>query len=499
MPPRLILPVEPSGNGQANTQLTELKRRVSRLSLLFEKLAPVPETWVLGGSEGDTRLESLPCHSYEELATYWHKAMHWIDGLDLTMVCMLASAGSVRINGEPLWLQVLSIPSSGKSSICEAMNVASRYVKSLSVIRGFHSGARGKDGEDVSVMAQIRNKCFITKDGDTILKLVNRDQVLAEARDLYDRCSRTHYRSGLKRDYENWHTHWILCGTSSLRDLDSSELGERFLRVRIMEEIDTDLEMLIGMHKLDQMESLYATNPGITDKGADTPYMIEAKQRTGGYICYLRENMEEMIRNIRITREDKLFIYACGTFVSYMRARQSKKQSEETQRELSVRLVSQFGKLAYSMSAVMNKSSLDEEIKGRLQQIALDTANGKTFEIARVLFEAGDDGLESPTIYSEISRDEDEMKGYLSFLRKIEAVTCYRVEYGPNMYSTWRWRLHPTVKNLYRQVALPLRPLGHQEPESEAEPETVEQDESIAAYEPDGTENLYEPDWESTP
>src|SRR5690606_14950694 len=104
-------------------------------------------------------------------------------------------------------------------------------------------GVDDGSGEDYSLISKLGGKTLVVKDGDTLLQSPNLGQILSEARDLYDTVSRSSYRTKQGgRDYQGVRMTFILCGTSSLRKIDSSELGERFLDCVIMEGIDNDLE-----------------------------------------------------------------------------------------------------------------------------------------------------------------------------------------------------------------------------------------------------------------
>jgi len=204
-------------------------------------LAPVPEEWLTGPS-GKARKELYPahCESWKELVCAWRKAMRWTDGLDRCLGVVLAAIVSTPLPGTQLWVKVVSPASTGKSELAEAAAVSKKYIMAKSTIRGFHSGYQtDKDGkEDNSLISKLSGKTLVTKDGDTLLRSPNLEQILSEARDLFDCVSRTHYRNKQSKDYTGIRMTWILFGTSSLRMIDSSELGERFLDCIIMEDID---------------------------------------------------------------------------------------------------------------------------------------------------------------------------------------------------------------------------------------------------------------------
>jgi hypothetical protein len=90
----------------------------------------------------------------------------------------------------------------GKSTLCEALSTNKNHVKALSTMRGFHSGHRDDSGTNKSVVFELKGKTLITKDADSMVKSPNWPQIMGEARDLFDRVSRTNYRNGMGMDSE---------------------------------------------------------------------------------------------------------------------------------------------------------------------------------------------------------------------------------------------------------------------------------------------------------
>lgn len=227
-------------NGNPNKPADEKSRR-NQLRQLLDKLTPIPDKWLAGRTsqvgktlkgtkaQGSAQIEPMECKEWKPLVGQWQKAMRWTEGLDRALSVMLASVISTKSVGDQLWVQILSPPSTGKSVLCEALSVSKQHVLAKSTLRGFHSGfdTTGRGEEDNSLLAKLYDKTLVTKDGDTLLQAPNRSQILAEARDIYDRVSRTSYRTKMSRDYTGVNMTWILCGTGSLRLLDTSELGGR--------------------------------------------------------------------------------------------------------------------------------------------------------------------------------------------------------------------------------------------------------------------------------
>jgi len=309
----------------------------------------------------------------------WGEAVLWTDGLDHGLASMLASIASTKAVGDQLWLKILGPASSGKSILCEALSTNTDHILAKSTIRGFHSGfnATGNEEEDNSLLAQLGDRTLITKDGDTLLQTPNLQQILSEARDIYDGVSRTHYRNRMSKDYVGKRMTWLLCGTSSLKKIDSSELGERFLDCVIMDRIDTELEDRVlwkVANRANENVNLETTEDLETH---DEPSMANAKQLTGGYVDYLRGNAATELPLIGFSATHLRQCMSLGKFVSYMRARPSFLQEELVEREFAARLTSQLTRLGKCLAFVLNKKEVDWEVMGRVKRIALDTSRGR--------------------------------------------------------------------------------------------------------------------------
>lgn len=432
--------------------------RVSQLQELLGNVTPIPDDWVAGRSKGkaakgELDLELVACTTWKTLQNACFRAMKWTDGLDCAFSVMLASITSTKALGDQLWVKIIGPASCGKSTLCEAVSANKRHVLAKSTITGFHSGFKTDGGEtDNSLLAVVQNKTLVTKDGDTLLKKPNVAQILSEARDVYDRVSRTHYRHGLAKDYEGLNMTWILCGTSSLRALDSSELGERFLDCVIMEGIDVAMEDDVLWRVVNNAERSLNFEADGSAESQNDPDRLMMMQLTGGYIDYLRANARELLSSVDSPQSALRHIIHLGTFVAYMRARPSKEQDETAEREFAARLVSQLMRLAKCLAVVLNKPTLDAEVMRRVTKVALDTSRGITFDIAKHLFAAGTKGMETKTLSMYLGQTEEKTRGvYLKFLRLIGAAEFFTpVENA--IKGRPRWRLTERVYHLYSEV-----------------------------------------------
>ena len=438
-----------------------IAQRAIALGGLLGKLEPVPADWVPGGSKanahgtgGRVEVDCLPCKSWKDLLGDWRKAMKWTPGLEYALQVMLATASTVQVVGDQLWVIVMSPPSTGKSQLCEALSVNRDRVKAVSTFKGFYSAYQiDKEGsQNLSMVLQLKGKAFVVKDGDTILTLPNKDQIMGQARDLYDTKGSHVAGNMMSLDVQDLRFAWILCGTKSLRMLDSSELGERFLTCRIMDAIDSALEEDIGWRKINQIRNnRFEVNGDLNS--IETKEMLTARRRTGGYLEYLRQNMGELYARVEMDDGAARRCMSLAKFVAYMRARPSKKQDEEESgREMNTRLVSQFGKLMFGLAVVMNKRSVDEEVVAVARHVCMDSSKGRVFRICRHLYKHGAVGLTLGGLATLCSSTDDKKRLLMNHLRTIGVVESYvREGAGRGRY----WRMTGDFRRLYEEVMQP--------------------------------------------
>lgn len=425
------------------------------ISSILAKVKSIPSDWITGtsspklfGKSGSVELDPIPCKSWKDLVDGWRPAVKLHDGLVGMLACGLGTILSTPARGTQLWMKMVGPPSSGKTTIAEALGAHKKFSKITSINTGIHSGYK-EDGKDFSLLALCKNKCLIIKDGDTLLQASNKEQTLADLRDIYDRASRTHYKNGVINEYENFSMTMLLCGTDSLRVLDSSELGERYLDWVVIERMEAQMEADIGNRVAHQAIRNSRSRSDEGGEGVDSPEKIHAKRLTAGYLEYLSANTFDLIEQIEFS--DKA-IQQCQDYAlltAYSRSRPSKKQEESNQRELSFRLIEQKTRLALYLALVFQKKSVDDEIMGYLRRVALNTSRGRTFEIMNRLYGMGDQGASSTRLALLTNHTREKEESYLEFLRHIDAVELYN---PTNIKGATKWRLTPRVMELYRTV-----------------------------------------------
>lgn len=433
--------------------------RIERLAELLAAVQPIPGDWAAGRTlkarrTGGTEVELLPCKDWRTLVTAWRKALSWTDGHDVTLSCVLATVLSTSMQGDQLWLQVISPPSTGKTVFAEAVGLAHDYVKSVGNFTGFHSGWKDGSGEDYSLLATLKGKTFIVKDGDTLLRSANRDSILAEARDAYDTNCAVHYRNAVNRVYAGHRFTFILCGTPNIHELDAAEAGARYLRVSIMNSIDPAMEAGINEKKFwEVMRNRHVEANGDMTTHTDASLQV-ARRLTAGYVVHLRQNTGELLARVSDTNAGELqpTINAMAQFISFARARPSKTQTEEAVREMSPRLTVQLSKLALCLAAVMNKTEVDAEVVRRVRKVVFDTSHGRTLKLIRALHEYGEEGAEAATLAARTHEAVEGERKFLHFLKKLKAVDIEKREAAVGVAPARVWKLTPRMAELYRTV-----------------------------------------------
>ena len=271
---------------------------------------------------------------------------------------MLATIATTEATGDQLWMRIMAPPACGKSTLCEALSVNKEHIVAKSTMRGFHSGF-GVGGEDHSLISQLAGKTLIIKDGDALLTQPNLPVILAEGRDVYDTVSRTSYRTSASRDYEGLRLTWLLCGTDSLRSLDNSELGERFLNCIMIKKIEEELENKILWAVAEKANKGMGVKSDAETGVQSSPETEAAMRKTGGFVNWVRYRAISAMEDIQLSKAEMEFIINCALLIAFLRARPSERQNETASREMATRLTSQLIRLINGLCVITNRAPFE--------------------------------------------------------------------------------------------------------------------------------------------
>jgi len=435
-----------------------LALRRKRLESLLGLLVDLPSDFIVGEARASTeaskknQLEVLSCDNYQELLEAWKTAMKWRPVMDEVLSTMLAVACSTMQIGDQLFLQVIGDAGGGKTRFCDALLVASKYCHALEHLTGFHSGYKSDDGKDYSLISRINGKTLITPEADVIVASPYFAEIMSQQRRIFDGTSGATYKN---RDEDLKHTGlrtpWIMAGTPTLMDLDQSRLGDRFLKVFIESPgLSEKREILrkVGYTAIRSvMKSSNSEAKGQIDEAQAIAYAM-----TGGYVGYLRENVEELLSELEIN-EEKL-VEDCALFAEFtadMRAKpdpnSNVKESTPT-KEMPTRLTHQLVRLACCLAVVLNKRAIDADVMRRVRKVALDTSYGSTLNIVKALEAYEDAGADVKSVALRINKDDNRTRAFLRFLSQIDIVE----HFIPEGTAKGKWRLTERFKTVYQGV-----------------------------------------------
>lgn len=420
------------------------------LKEFFENLAPLPDTWLSKDIQIKRKTkpetphsEMLPCESWDELVEAWSLALKWNDTLNASLASLLATCISTLMQGDQVWLRLIGVAGTAKSTLCEGISKNVEHVKAVSMLTGLHSGwTDTPDGSDASLITKIKNKTLVVNEGDMILKAPNRDLIMAELRDLYTGIARCHYRNGKEEVYSGLRTTVVLAGTPSLRQLNKSALGDRFLDCIVYQKKNEIEEKQMVTESLDNT-ILECLTLATTDTEQESKEKVIAQQKTAGYLNYLKSNLAATLSSENFRRDIPTSISnnseTLGSFIASMRTRCGLTDEEETEKELHFRLSKQMRKLFVSLAVVTNsKWSLSQKITAK---VASDTSYGLTYSIVKEIKKA--EYLDVRTLCLRLQKTEETIRKYLVTLQKIN---CLRLDTigGSNGVGRTRqvYRLH---------------------------------------------------------
>ena len=197
-------------------------------------------------------------------------------------------------------------------------------------------------------------------EGEHASTLANKEEaIFAQARDVYDRTSRSHYKNGKGQD-DGEHRPDIHCRryVDVLLGANSTAVNSapRFITIRIIDD-DFDEEMQDAIlyrvinKQVRNMSFLSSDGQGF---GQASPDMVDDEEDVEG-ISRTWTQAKELASLVTIPEDDMFRLMRLSQFVALMRARPSKKQSEHIEVELANRLSEQYSRFLNYSCMVLNK------------------------------------------------------------------------------------------------------------------------------------------------
>ena len=436
------------------------QERIGKLAELFQQISSVPAEWVEEAKaqlKRQKKIQPIACKSWPEVLGAWHDAAVMRQNLTDVLLVMLAVALSTEQEGDQLFLQVVGVPGTMKTTFCDAMLV-SESCYPLEHLTGFHSGSMDATGDDFSLIARIDRKTMITPEGDILMSSPIFDSIMAQQRRIFDGASGATYKNR-KTDmrYQGLRTPWIMAATPAIIEKkDQTQLGDRFIRVNV-DKATTSQEREILRHVVRSAISSVRRTSNCSPETQLSPQKARAYQLTGGYIDYFREYAERLLNLVNIESAEIQEQYMdLGELTAYLRAKppdKVKSDDLEAAKELPSRLTHQYARLGVCLAAVMQKPFVDTEVIRIVRKVAVDTSRARMLRLVGLIHDECErnDSCYTTSLARWTGCTDEKMHDHLKFLLDIGVVEHYQSQ-GPGADALYRWVLTQRMKELWQQV-----------------------------------------------
>ena len=289
----------------------KLKKCYETMEAMFQLSSRTPQTAKTPAAKAADAGEVTPPEQVPTRAQVETKYGEWLKMTDTDpLAFMFGVCYANRFQGDPVWGLLVAPPGGSKTELLITL-ATSAWVEMVSTLTpaSLVSGMRMPSGEDPSILPKLNKRMLIVKDFTTILtsNVIQRDEVFAILRDVYDGRFEKMFGNGLKREYEV--KFGMLAGvTPSIDGFQSvhTSLGERFLKYRLDQfllpgtEEDRLLRVLSNInHENSMREELAAMGKRMLGMFVDpakapkfTPEIGKSVMRCARYTAKLRSAVE---------------------------------------------------------------------------------------------------------------------------------------------------------------------------------------------------------------
>lgn len=323
-----------------------------------------------------TAPEILEPISTADLVRTYKKWLHMAstDALKVMFGVVLAN----KLEGDPIWLFLVAPPGGSKSELLMSLSKsAEAHAISSLTPHTLISGASWKEGQDPSLLPQLKDKVLIIKDFTTLLTLHYsvRDEIFGTLRDVYDGQTEKVFGNGIRRRY-NVHFGILAGVTPAIETFNVMHqgLGERFLKFRISGNWD----------QISEEDKILRALNNIGHENAMRSELQEAATR-----WLANASLPDPIP--LISEEFKMSLVHLAKFSARMRGvverdKFSQQVLYKPSSEVGTRIAKQLAKLGQGIAMFLEKRTLDEEVYTIVRRIALDTVPDRVEDIVRALW-----------------------------------------------------------------------------------------------------------------
>jgi hypothetical protein len=334
-------------------------------------------------------IQPQQCDSFDRLMDIYNQDMVITESLkDCLAICMSIHI-AVALDGDPLWLYLVSPPSGGKSTVCDLICSDEIHSTPLDSLTGIISGDR--NGKHLVPLMQ--GKCVVIKDGTLLLESnpLQLANVFGELRSIYDGSLVKHFRNGVSANFSNISFGMVIGITEKVYSLNMAALGERFLHCRL--ETTREMEKVRNANAVKGVFEHTAKTSFEGNDAGDSRSFPKQRAFTAGFLSHLHSTLRNNdILRPGYTDHDVALIQSLADMIACSRAQAPRSKefgsSEllyDARPEASTRVVKQLSRLALCLCYVLGTTEITQRIRVLLTKVALDTAFSRQHNIIRTV------------------------------------------------------------------------------------------------------------------
>jgi len=296
------------------------------------------------------------------------------DKLRDALAVSLATAISIRIPGDPIWMFLVGPSGSGKTLLLKLFGYHDSMVFQSSIqAKTLLSGFRDREGNDPSLILKLPGLTLVLKDFTEILSLSfdTQEEVFSILRGAFDGEIDRMWGNGASINLKDCYFSLLAGVTNEIHSHQRANLGERFLK----------FQMHSGDSRAEEHIQAAIAGIGYEQDGEDTVGLTLA-----GFLEHLFKKIDQSSFHLPALFVNR--VSALSQIIATLRA--SKSSSPESYRvspEVGTRLGKTLSKLGLCLAIVFNKPKIDDEVWRIVRQTALNTAIGWNFDIFTVLLQ----------------------------------------------------------------------------------------------------------------
>lgn len=377
----------------------------------------------------------IPRDSFDNLMADYSANLLISDAFEHCLASALAVSASTRLKGQPLWIYIVGPPSSGKSTICEAMSCSRKYVIPMSSLtaNALDSGWQAEGGKNVSLIPMLNGKVFMVKDLTAILTLpaVVQERIFGTLRDANDGVyrSKSGGQEGVGR--EMWSRFGFVGGvTYDIRMNTRTTVGEKFLQVEIVDQTHK-----VGIEIDRNMMAINREESELFDEGEDEQLDF-LRSCTLGFMEHMHTRLDHGIEKPAFPDKYKGHIAHMAEFCSMMRSQVKRdfkdKMLVRPTREQGSRLSRQLFKQAVSMALVFD-TGVDDRVMKYVRRTAMNTSAGFPMDVIRSLI---DNGQQTATkLADKCHLNSNNIRSVLGDMKDLGLVKSHQKGHQSRVYS----------------------------------------------------------------